>query len=44
MRIIGVFLGLFSVLSLAGAVAAFSTASAELKAQMPVEEAFVVDQ
>jgi len=42
MRIIGVFLGLFAILSLAGAVAAFSTA-ADFQTELPAEQALVVD-
>ena len=43
MRIIGVFLGLFAIVSLAGAVAVFSTAAAEFEAEGPSEQVLIID-
>ena len=43
MRIIGVFLGLFAIVSLAGAVAVFSTAAAEFEAEIPSEQVLIID-
>ena len=43
MRIIGVFLGLFAIVSLAGAVAVFSTAAAEFEAEVPSEQVLIID-
>ena len=43
MRIIGVFLGLFAIVSLAGAVAVFLTAAAEFEAEVPTEQVLIID-
>ena len=42
MRIIGVFLGLFAVVSLASAVAVFSSAAAEVEAEVPSSEQVLI--
>ena len=42
MRIIGVFLGLFAVVSLASAVAVFSSAAAEFEAEVPSSEQVLI--